>query len=93
MSERQSHSDLEVTMKLQPLAFGIAAGLVWAFGVFFAGIFAMFDWGNAFVTMLGSFYLGYGPTVVGAIIGALWAVVDGFCFGFVIAWIYNRVAK
>jgi hypothetical protein len=31
--------------------------------------------------------------VVGAIIGALWAVVDGFCAGFVIAWIYNRVAK
>ena len=50
-------------MKLQPLAFGIAFGLVWAFGVFFAGIFAMFGWGNAFVATIGSFYLGYGASI------------------------------
>jgi hypothetical protein len=80
-------------MKLQPLAFGVAIGLVWAIGVFFAGIAAMFHWGNAFVDVLASFYLGYGASIVGAIIGALWAIVDGFVAGYVIAWIYNRVAK
>ncbi len=80
-------------MKLQPLALGIAFGLVWAIGVFFAGIFAMFNWGNAFVATIASFYLGYSASVVGAIIGALWAIVDGFVAGYVIAWIYNKVAK
>ena len=80
-------------MKLQPLALGIAVGLVWAFGVFFAGIFAMFHWGNAFVETIASFYLGYGASIPGAIIGALWAVIDGFCAGYVIAWVYNKAAK
>ena len=80
-------------MKLQPLALGIAFGLVWAFGVFFAGIFAMFGWGNAFVATIASFYLGYGASIIGAIIGALWAIVDGFVAGYVIAWVYNKVAK
>ena len=49
--------------------------------------------GRAFVHCLRSFYLGYGASIVGAIIGAVWAVVDGFFAGFVIAWIYNMVAK
>jgi hypothetical protein len=80
-------------MKLQPLALGIAFGLVWAIGIFLAGIFAMFNWGNAFVATIASFYLGYGASVVGALIGALWAIVDGFVAGYVIAWIYNKAAK
>jgi hypothetical protein len=79
--------------KLQPLALGIAFGVIWAIGIFFAGVFAMFNWGNAFVDVLASFYLGYGASIVGAIIGALWAVVDGFCAGYAIAWVYNSVAK
>jgi hypothetical protein len=79
--------------KCQPLALGIAIGVLWAFYVFFAGIFAMFDWGVALVAALGSFYIGYGASIVGAIIGAVWAFVDGFVAGVVIAWIYNMVAK
>jgi hypothetical protein len=78
--------------KCQPLALGIAVGLVWAIGVFLAGIFAMFHWGNAFVDVIGSFYIGYGASIIGAIIGALWAVVDGFVAGYVIAWVYNKAA-
>ncbi len=79
--------------KLQPLAFGIAIGVLWAIYIFFAGIFAMFGWGVAMVDALASFYLGYGASVIGAIIGAIWAFTDGFVGGFVIAWIYNMVAK
>jgi hypothetical protein len=79
--------------KLQPLALGIAVGVLWALYVFFAGIFAIFSWGNVLVATLGSFYLGYGPSIVGAIIGAIWAFTDGFVAGAVIAWIYNKLAK
>ncbi len=79
--------------KLQPLAFGIAIGVLWAIYVFCAAIFAMFGWGVPVVTAIASFYIGYGASIIGAIIGAIWAVVDGFVAGFVIAWIYNRVAK
>jgi hypothetical protein len=79
--------------RCQPLALGIAIGVLWAIYVFFAGIFAMFGWGAALVTTLASFYIGYGASIVGAIIGAIWAFVDGFVAGVVIAWIYNLVAK
>lgn len=77
----------------QPLALGVAIGVVWALYVFFAGIFAMFGWGNALVDTLGSFYIGYGASIIGAIIGAVWAFFDGFVAGIVIAWIYNLVAR
>ena len=79
--------------KCQPLALGIAIAVLWAVSVFLAGIFAMFGWGVAFVQVLASFYLGYGASIIGAIIGGLWAAIDGFIAGFLIAWIYNKVAK
>jgi fluoride ion exporter CrcB/FEX len=79
--------------RLQPVPLGIAVGVLWAAYVFFAGIFAMFDWGVALVNVLGSFYLGYDASILGAILGAIWAFVDGLVGGAVIAWIYNMVAQ
>jgi hypothetical protein len=77
----------------QPLALGVAIGVLWAIYVVFVGIAAMFGWGNAIVDALASLYIGYGASIIGAIIGAVWAFVDGFIAGVVIAWIYNLVAK
>jgi hypothetical protein len=79
--------------KCQPLALGIAIGVVWALYVFCAAIMAMFGWGAALVTAIASLYIGYGASIAGAVIGAIWAFVDGFVAGVVIAWIYNIVAK
>jgi hypothetical protein len=79
--------------RCQPLALGIAIGVLWATYAFLAGIFAIFGWGTALVETLASFYIGYGPSIVGAIVGAIWALLDGFVAGVVIAWIYNFVAK
>jgi hypothetical protein len=79
--------------KCQPLALGVAIGVLWALYVFCVGITAMFGWGAALVSALASLYIGYSATIVGAVIGALWAFVDGFVAGLVIAWIYNKVAK
>jgi hypothetical protein len=93
LANATSPNRLVIMNKLQPLALGIAFGVIWAIGVFLAGIFAMFHWGNAFVDVLASFYLGYSASIIGAIIGALWAAVDGFCAGYAIAWVYNSVAK
>jgi hypothetical protein len=79
--------------KCQPLALGVAIGVLWALYVFCVGITAMFGWGGPVVTLLSSLYIGYAASIVGTIIGAVWAVVDGFFAGVVIAWIYNMVAK
>ena len=79
--------------KCQPIALGVAIGILWAAYVGFLAIIAMFDWGTALVASLASLYLGYGASIVGAIIGAVWAFIDGFIAGVVIAWVYNIVAK
>lgn len=79
--------------KCQPLPLGIAIGVLWAFYVFIAGIVAIFGWGNALVETLASLYIGYGASIIGAIIGAIWAFVDGFIAGIIIAWVYNLIAK
>ena len=79
--------------KFQPVPLGIAIGVLWAFYVLFVGILAMFGWGNAVVETLASLYIGYGASVIGAVVGALWAFVDGFIAGYIIAWVYNLAAK
>ena len=79
--------------KFSPNALGIAVGVLWATYVFFCGITAMFGWGIALVAAISSLYVGYGPSILGAIIGAVWAFVDGYIAGVAIAWIYNKIAK
>ena len=79
--------------RCQPVALGIAIGVLWAIYVFCVGITAMFDWGGGIVAGLGTLYIGYGPSVFGAIIGAIWAFVDGLIAGVIVALIYNIAAK
>jgi len=50
------------------------------------------SYGDAFVTLLGSVYVGYSATVSGSLVGGLWGVVDGFICGALIALIYNKVS-
>lgn len=79
--------------KFQPLALGAAIGVLWALYVFCLGICAMFGWGSALIAPFASLYIGYSASIAGAIIGGIWAFCDGFIAGYVIAWIYNAVAK
>jgi hypothetical protein len=79
--------------RLQPFAFGIAIGVVWAVGVLLGGLVAMIGYGAVFVNALGTVYIGYSASIVGAIIGGIWALVDGFVAGALIAWVYNRFAS
>lgn len=78
--------------RLQPLALGIAIGGLWAAYVFIVGVAAIYGWGEALVQAFASLYVGYAASVSGAIIGAVWALLDGFIAGVVVAWIYNGVA-
>ena len=78
-------------LRIIPLA--LAFGAVWALGVLTAGWMAAFGLGVAFVEMAASFYIGYGPSFLGALIGALWAFFDAAIAGALIAVIYNVAAR
>jgi hypothetical protein len=79
--------------KLNVKALAVGIGVLWAIYVLFLGWVAAFGWGREMVTVLSSLYIGYSATFVGAIIGGIWAFVDGVIAGAIIAWVYNKVAK
>ncbi len=79
-------------MRIEPVKFGIAFGIVYAAVFFLFGVLAaLFGWGAAMTELMGSFYPGFGPTAGGALIGAVWGFVVGFVFFALGAWIYNRL--
>jgi hypothetical protein len=85
MAQDHHHTTLGV------ISFGLAFGLTSAIFVFLLGIMAAwFDWGVPIAAALSSLYIGFGPSFVGSIAGAVWAFVDGLAFGVVVAWLYNR---
>jgi len=85
MAENQHHRTLGV------ISFGLALGVTFAIFVFVLGVVAAaFGWGVQLAAALSSLYIGFGPTFVGAIAGAVWAFVDGLIAGVLIAWFYNR---
>ena len=93
MPDSESRYEENAMNKCQPLALGIAIGVLWALYVGCVGITAMFGWGTGLIAPLASLYIGYSASVIGAFIGAVWAFFDGFVAGIIIAWVYNAVGK
>jgi len=80
--------------KLNVKAFGLAVGIVWGVGMFVLGIIAMaFGWGDRFIEILSSLYIGYKATFLGSIVGAVWGFIDAGIGGIIVAWLYNKFAK
>ena len=76
------------------VSFGLALGLTLSLIVFVIGVTtALFGWGILVVQVLSTLFIGYEPTFVGAIAGAVWAFVDGLIAGMLMAWLYNRFAS
>lgn len=77
---------------LNPVNLGLSLGFVIGGCVFILGLSAALSGvGREIVYILSGVYIGYNDTLVGAAAGGLWALIDGFVFGFVIAWIYNKL--
>lgn len=77
--------------KLGVLAFSGSIGIVSAIGILFLGLMGhFFQWGLPVITLTSSIYKGFEPTIAGAIIGALWAFLDGVIWGALVAWFYNK---
>jgi hypothetical protein len=81
-------------MKLNVKAFALACGIVWGLGLFlFTWWIIAFDGVTSEVTMVGRIYRGYTISPAGSVIGLVWAFFDGAIAGFLLAWIYNRIAS
>ena len=79
-------------MKLNPVKFGIAFGILYAAIFFLYAILAvLFGWGGELIELIGGLYFGFGASFVGALVGAVWGLALGFIFFGGAAWIYNRL--
>ena len=80
-------------MKLNVKAFALTCA------IFCAGAILLYTWwiillegATGETTFIGRVYLGYNISLMGSVIGAVWAFVDGLIWGFIISWIYNFLA-
>ena len=80
--------------KLDTKAFSWALGLVWGGVTFLLGLLdTLYFWGSSWGKMMTMVYIGYRPTIIGSIIGAIWGFVYAALLGFAVAWLYNRLAE
>ncbi len=81
-------------LKLDVKSFGFALGIVWGALMFLLGLMDMlYFWGNTWGRIMAMVYLGYRPTILGSIAGAVWGFVYASVAGFVFAWFYNRLME
>lgn len=80
--------------KLNIKALALTFGVLWGGAAFILGLSSLFfNWGTEWVDILGKVYFGYEGTLVGSIVGGIWAFVDGFIGGGIFGWLYNRFVK
>ncbi len=80
--------------ELNVLGFGLALGIITALYMFLHGLLAwLFAWGKPVVELMSALYIGYEATLLGSITGAVWAFVDFFIAGILIAWLYNKIQR
>ena len=79
----------ENVLRLQPINFGLAVGIVWAIFTIFGAWVAIFGWSSEFVTIMASTYPGYGASFMGGLIGAVWGFIHGFIKGYLVSFVYN----
>lgn len=75
--------------KIHALSFGFAFGVLGGIMMFIMGLFAMVGHGVSYVNLTSSVYVGYGPTFLGSLIGAIWGFLEMFVFGVLFAALYN----
>lgn len=80
-------------MKLNVLAFAIACGLLWGFGLLVLTWWIIaFEGTSTDPTFIGRVYRGYALTPAVSVIGMAWGLIDGLVGGAIFAWLYNLLA-
>jgi len=88
---------MEIVAVARLVAAVVCVLVVWASPSVLLGLWVLImgwlawltGWGAAWVNLLGSVYIGYQANWWGPIVGAVWAFVDAFITGAIIAFVYN----
>ena len=78
---------------LKVKSFGLVSGIMWAVVAIWVTLVKIWGFGSAPFSVIDHFYLGLMiPTYVGLILNAALFFIDGFCFGAIFAWLYNKLS-
>ena len=81
------------TQKLSLKGLAIGFGSIFGIYVFILGLAGSFGWGTNMVMGMGKLYIGYGPSFLGALIGGIYAFIDGAIAGLIFGWVYNKIVE
>jgi hypothetical protein len=74
--------------------WSLATGILIGAAMFIFGLLATFTgYGLEFVTLVGSVYVGFQPTVLGSFIGLVWGFLDAFIGVYIFLWIYEKLER
>jgi hypothetical protein len=81
--------------KLNEKALAISLGVLWSLAILSLSIIAMMseNYLHNVVEFFSSIYLGYSLSFTGILIGMVWAFIDAAIGGWLLAWLYNKLAK
>lgn len=81
-------------MKLDVKAFTLASGIISGIVSLVLALFVVLTGrGLQFMEIIAPFHPGYTPTVLGAVITAIWMLIYGLIVGALFTYVYNNFAK
>ena len=81
-------------MKINTKALAISAGITWGLVVFLLTVwFLVMGYNGNLLAKLGSIYIGYSVSWLGAFIGLIYGFVDGLIGGALLGYLYNKFTK
>jgi hypothetical protein len=84
----------EVTLKLKPMKFALAAAILAAATILIVTLMATVTQYPSLTKLFLILYgdIGYSTSTAGAFLGAIYGFVDTFILAWIFAWLYNKLA-
>ena len=81
-------------MKINTKALALSIGIIWGLAIFLLTVwFLIMGYDGNLLAKLGSVYLGYSVSWLGAFIGFIYGFIDGLIGGALLGFLYNKFAK
>ncbi len=81
-------------MKINTKALALSIGIIWGLAIFLLTIwFLIMGYSGDLLAKLGSVYLGYSVSWIGAFVGFIYGFIDGLIGGALLGFLYNKFAK
>ena len=81
-------------MKINTKALALSMGIIWGLAVFLLTVwFLIMGHTGHLLAKLGTVYLGYSVSWLGAFVGLIYGFIDGLIGGALLGFFYNKFAK